>query len=175
MGIPLTKWHGIVALLAAIGILWKLSPEKKVFLVNLLVVAGLWLGCISLASLSRDRDVDSTAYHKPGAILMAEGWNPVWQPDLEQYLIDKDYSSQDLLFSHVAYFPKGQGIIVGITYLLTGCLETGDYVNALLIFVSVLAFYIKRMAELIAGNHINGCGRVGIQSSRYGANEMRDD
>ncbi|MDO4583346.1 MAG: hypothetical protein Q4D62_04505 [Planctomycetia bacterium] len=141
IGIPLTKWHGVVALLLAVGVLWKLSSERKVFAVNLLVVAGLWLGCLGMASLSRERAIDGMIYHKPGAILMAEGWNPVWQPNLSSFMIDKGWSPQDVNYSHTVYFPKGEWVIVGVTYLLTGIIDAGDYVNPLLILVSILIFY----------------------------------
>ncbi|MDO4583345.1 MAG: hypothetical protein Q4D62_04500 [Planctomycetia bacterium] len=150
IGIPLTKWHGVVALLMAVGVLWKLSPGRKVFVVNLLVVVGLWLGCLGMASLSRDRTYDGMVYHKPGAILMAEGWNPVWQADLSSFMIDKGWSPENIRYSHAAYFPKGQWVIVGVTYLLTGILDAGDYVNLLLILVSVVLFYhlLKEWLEI---------------------------
>lgn len=72
---------------------------------------------------------------------MAEGWNPVWQPDLESFLAEKGYSVQELRFSHVAFFSKGQWVIVGITSLLTGIIDAGDYVNLLLILLAVPLFF----------------------------------
>ncbi|MDO4576451.1 MAG: hypothetical protein Q4D98_14695, partial [Planctomycetia bacterium] len=141
VGIPLTKWHGVVALLLAVGILWKLSPGRKVFVVNLSVTMGLWLGCLGMASLSRDRGPDSSVYHKPAAILMAEGWNPVWQPDLGSFMVAQGGSPENVRFSHTAYFPKGQWVVTGITFLLTGIIDAGDYVNLLLILVSIPLFY----------------------------------
>lgn len=145
IGISLTKWHGIAALLLAVGILWKLSPAKKVFVVNLLVVVGLWLGCLGMASLSRDRAngnyMDGHYYHKPGIIFLAEGWNPVWQPDLASFIKNHGWSSQEINYSHTAYFPKGQWVIGGITYCMTGIIDAGDYVNLLLIIISIPLFY----------------------------------
>lgn len=141
VGISLTKWHGVAALLAAVAVLWKLSPGKKVFVVNLLAALFLWLVCIGLASLSRDRCYDGLVYHKPGAILMTEGWNPVWQPDLESFMVSRGWSPQDINYSHTCYFPKGQWIIVGITFLMTGIIDAGDSVNLLLILVSIPIFY----------------------------------
>ncbi|MDO4568825.1 MAG: hypothetical protein Q4D38_00395 [Planctomycetia bacterium] len=144
-GISLTKWHGVVALLLAIGVLWKWSPEKRVFIVNLLVVMGLWLGCLGMASLSRDRAcgfyIDGQYYHKPAIIFMAEGWNPVWQPDLASFMKEHGWSPQEINYSHTAYFPKGQWAIGGITYCMTGIIDAGDYVNLLLIILSVPLFY----------------------------------
>lgn len=153
VGIPLTKWHAIVALLLAVGVLWKLSSDRKVFGVNLLLVIGLWLSCLTLASLSRERNNDPSAYHKPGAILMAEGWNPVWQPDLETFVTNRGWSPEDFRCYLVELFPKGQWTIVAVTYLSTGIIDAGDYVNLLLILVSILLFYhlLERWLGLSGG------------------------
>ncbi|MDO5113155.1 MAG: hypothetical protein Q4E67_02140 [Planctomycetia bacterium] len=175
IGIPLTKWHGVVALLLAVGVLWKLSPGRKVFAVNLLVVVGLWLGCLGMASLSRDRGSDSPIYHKPGAILMAERWNPVWQPNLSSFMIGNGWSPDEVRYSHTAYFPKGQWVIVGITYLLTGIIDAGDYVNWLLILVSVVLFYHLLMEWLkispvlaLVGAFLLAFNKIALQEINFG-------
>lgn len=83
-------------------------------------------------SLHIDNAIDSQIYHKPAAILLAEGWNPVYEADVYSFYERKEIDSHTMRVSHLQYFPKGQWIVNAIFYRLTGNIDFGDYVNYIL-------------------------------------------
>src|SRR5574341_1200349 len=76
---PLSKSHTVVALFLSFLILYMLSGKKTG---KALACFGAFLLVISLLmvlfSFPFYDEGDGVAYHKPAAIMMADGWNPIW-------------------------------------------------------------------------------------------------
>jgi len=89
-------------------------------LVVILVAASAW---ISLAFY--DVSFDGQAYHQEGVYQLAHGWNPLFTPYISPISIDQDVK--------LIHFPKGPWIIAAAMYRLTGRIETGKFVNILLV------------------------------------------
>lgn len=69
---------------------------------------------------------DAQAYHVPATILLARGWNPVF--DSTRELLVHAMKVDPFAFNayHVAYLPRGGWIYSAVTYLMTGNVESGD-------------------------------------------------
>ncbi len=148
--ITLTKWHGVVAMAMMVGVVamammvgvvWYLSPTKKAFAGRLTAVLGILFACVFLSSFHVDDGFDSRSYHKPAAYLLADGWNPVWQEDLQEFMAERQIPWWNhLRLAH--HFPKSQWIVVAITYLMTGNIDAGEYTNFVFIAAAFVVFFV---------------------------------
>ncbi len=140
--IPLTKWHGVAAFLLTTGVVWYLSPTKKVFAWRLAAFFGIQFLLLLTSSLHTDHAWDSNSYHKPAVVFLAEGWNPVWQENLADYL-DTQHVGWWWHLTHAHHFPKGLWIVTAILYLMTGNINLGDYVTpAFMLALFPIAFTV---------------------------------
>lgn len=139
--IPLTKWHGVAAFFITVAVIWRLSPTQKCFAGRLAAVMGILLISLLFSSFTVNFGPDPRTYHKPAAYFMADGWNPVWQENLEEYLHDRNIEFWPHL-THAHHFSKGQWIVVAITYLMTGNIDAGDYVNVVFLFAVFSVGYV---------------------------------
>lgn len=135
LGLPLTKWHMLAALPLMSPVLYFSCGRKRAmalacFCAFLLANALL----LALFSLPFYDEGDGIAYHKPAAILMADGWNPVRDPENTRRF-DGDLrpanDNDGYVRSAVWWYPKAQWIFVAETYLLTGNVDAGSYANGI--------------------------------------------
>lgn len=140
-GLALTKWYAALALLLTLLVLKFRSQNWKEFGITTLLFLLLQLGFMTIGALHTDDLCDSRIYHKPAAILMADGWNPVWEPDVTKFYERNGIDPQSLKTSHLQYFPKGQWIVCAILYLATGNVDAGDYVDYAFMFALVILTY----------------------------------
>lgn len=139
--LALTKWYAALALLLTLVVLKFRSQTWKEFGIKTLIFVLLLLGFMTIGALHTDDLCDSRIYHKPAAILMADGWNPVWEPDVTKFYERNGIDPQSLKTSHLQYFPKGQWIVCAILYLATGNVDAGDYVDYAFMFALVILTY----------------------------------
>ena len=153
-GLALTKWHSALALILTLVILKLLTPSWKEFGIKTSIFFLLQLGFMAIGALHSDDMCDSRIYHKPAAILMADGWNPVWEPDVTKFYERNEIDPQSLKTSHLQYFPKGQWIVCGILYLATGNVDSGDYVDYVFMFALTILTYCALREWLGTGKWI---------------------
>lgn len=109
-----------------------------------------------------DVSYDGQAYHQEAVYQLAHGWNPLFA----RHIIPT-YPFQNVILNH---YPKGSWIVEASMYALTGHLESGKFVNLLLLcaaFSTALAAfaYIQKkpgvwtvvMALLAAANPVAIC------------------
>ncbi len=143
-GLSLTGWWGAGALALSEVWLWLRTRNLRTFSLQSGLFLLLLAGFMTLGALHTDNSWDARLYHKPAAILMAQGWNPVWEPDVTKFYAENGIDPGSLRTSHLEFFPKGQWVVSGITYLMTGNLDSGDYVN----FLFLLALWAVTFAAL---------------------------
>ena len=140
-GLALTKWYAVLALLLTLVALKFRSQNWKEFGIKTLLFVLLQLAFMTIGALHTDDLCDSRIYHKPAAILMADGWNPVWEPDVTKFYERNGIDPESLKTSHLQYFPKGQWVVCGILYLATGNVDAGDYVDYAFMFALAILTY----------------------------------
>ena len=96
LGISLTKWHGALAFLSSQLAAWKLTQLRQNKIINILLSTILLILSFCCGALSSEMTVDGQVYHKPAGISLAYGWNPVWNENLQDYLINKGFSPHEL-------------------------------------------------------------------------------
>ncbi len=172
--IPLTKWHGVAAFLLTTGVVWYLSESKKVFSINLAWVLGILLACILFSSFSCDRTWDGKSYHKPTTVFLADGWNPVWQENLREFTDANDITWWEHL-THAHHFAKGVYTASAVLYLMTGNMDSGDYINVVFIFavfaVSLVVFrqWLKlRKTDAVIASILTAANPIAISNLHNG-------
>ncbi len=145
LGISLTKWHLFAALPLA-GIVIHLScggkTGKAMVLFGLFLLANVLL--LALFSLPFYDEGDGVAYHKPAAILMADGWNPVRDPENTRLFdgsIDPANANDGYSRGPVWWSPKAQWIFGAELYLATGNMDVGSCANGVYALVSFAIAY----------------------------------
>ena len=129
VGLPLTKWYAAVAFALTLCVLKLRKKSWRDWRSAVLIFLGLQLIFMVVGALHVDNSWDARLYHKPAVILMADGWNPVWEPDVMKFYERNGIAPKSLRTSHLQFFPKGQWIVCSILYLATGNVDAGDYVN----------------------------------------------
>ncbi len=91
-----------------------------------LLFGVLVLGSVTFGLVTMDNSYDGNAYHKEAIGLLKEGWNPV-------------YESTNSIY--VDAYPKASWIVAASIYSLTGNIESGKALNALVVLAVFLAVY----------------------------------
>lgn len=142
LGIPIFGGYAFIALiLSVLWLIWRngwQKGERKNTGIHLLLFLILQAFLMFYGSLHTDNAIDSQIYHKPAALLLAEGWNPVYEANVYSFYERKGIDSQTMRVSHLQYFPKGQWIVNAIFYRLSGNINLGDYIN----YVFMIAVFI---------------------------------
>ncbi len=145
-GVAITPFHGLLALVAAGGWLWRLSGVgrplstarrvrrvgvESAFLVVLLAAATL------LAGRFYDVSADGQTYHQRAVIDLVQGWNPVYTPWVQEH------------FS-IVHFPKGPWMDYAALYALIGRIEPAKGINLALIVAAFLACFhtLRRLTPI---------------------------
>lgn len=135
-GLPVGRWQGVCGLATAIllslvGAGTRVRKARK-----LATVLGLITGSVMLASASvMYSTADAEAYHRPASMLMAAGWNPVFDSTVESVEALR-MPDESMRVWHVAYLPRAFWIFNAVLYKTVGCVEAGDALNVLLCVLS---------------------------------------
>ena len=134
-GIPVGGWHAPVALALAVVATWRLAESGKVTAVWWLL-AGVAAAFV-LASLNVGyTNADAAVYQRPATILLANGWNPLRQTEVDeiQGLMGGGFRAW-----HVAFLPRLAWLFGASCYRWSGFVEIADAFNLVLLFASILA------------------------------------
>lgn len=142
LGIPITRVHFIVSLLLTIVISSLQFPKekRKSILVRLCLVLGVSLILSALPVMYTV--TDGANCHRPGAFLLAQGWNPVYQAEHAQLLEFANRFFDTTVFGfrdqHVMWMPKGAWIYGAVLYKTFGFVEIQDSLNVYMLLCCIL-------------------------------------
>lgn len=134
-GIPVGLWHAPIALAFAVMATWWLAGPGKVNAVWWLLV-GL-ATAFALASLNVGyTNADAAVYQRPATILLANGWNPLRQTEIDEI---QGIMGGGFRVWHVAFLPRLAWLFGAACYRWSGFAEISDAFNFVLLFASMLA------------------------------------
>jgi len=164
VGIPITKWHAVAAFalnLVAIAHACRWEWKKSV---TLAVVVTFLLASFGIASSLVFDDGyygDGQTYHKPAAIAMKNGWNPIRQFDFKAYAFEQRFGVKkadqpDWLYDHidtgfgvnqcldywVMQYPKADWIIAAVLYAFSGNMDQAQFLGFVLFFCTIPVAYV---------------------------------
>jgi hypothetical protein len=119
------------------------DKARKVGAVLLVIVGSVIFSGLSVMNTSPDGEI----YHRPAAILLADGWNPVFDSTIES--VQKFEKPEARLNAwHVAFLPRASWIFGASLYRMVGFVEVADAFNVL---TFVLAFHavLRLLARML--------------------------
>ena len=136
--IAITVFHFPSAfILAVVTALFFYKPRRLDIIYAIVLAAAVVLICLALSGFHRAVRWDERAYHHPAAIAMAQGWNPVWQPEVAKWNPQEWGKGGYAGMFYLESFPKGQWIIVAVTYKFFGRIEAGNFDHLLYLILSI--------------------------------------
>lgn len=138
-GLPLVKWWLAAALVLALCLVKRVSLPGTLK-ITFPCILGIWFAGTLFASLTWDFSHEGEIFQKPAAILMSQGWNPIYT-SCESFLEEKGIDASSFDVTAVTYFPKGQAVINAVYIAFFGNPEAGDSVYFLMIPCCVFLFY----------------------------------
>ena len=149
VGVPVGRWQAVCGLVTSLlaclaGAGAAGHRRRKVVLVGGLVAASVAVASVSVMYSNPDAE----AYHRPASILMATGWNPVFDGTVEAVEALRR-SSGSLRVWHVAYLPRAYWIFGAALYRTLGFVEAADAFGVL---AAVLSFcMVSRLISRLVG------------------------
>jgi len=139
-GVTVGRWSWSLSLLAvcALSLLGKSPARLKIRKLAWFLLSLFGIICVSGVSVMYS-NADAEAYHRPASLLLAQGWNPVFDSTPETLALHVGEKASINLW-HIAYLPRGAWILGAILYSIFGFVEVADSLNVLAFFVSL--FYI---------------------------------
>ena len=149
VGLPVARWQGICGLVTSLvlclpGFGSVGRRARKIGAVLLIIVASLLVSGVSVMYSNPDAEY----YHRPASMLMAAGWNPVFDATAEQVAA---FERPNLRFKvwHVTYLPRAFWIFGAALYRTVGFVEAADTMN---ILTGILSFFmVSRMLARVLG------------------------
>lgn len=136
LGGGISKWSLLASLLVTILLCLILGRKEKYNIENNLITVillGLCLGiALFVATKTIDFSWDGQSYHQEALIQLKNGWNPVKNNNLYEFLGLAEESSFRAPF-WISHYPQGLWYLQATFYDLTGSIESGKVVNGLLI------------------------------------------
>jgi hypothetical protein len=106
VGLPVARWQGICGLATSILLCIPGSNSAGRKLRKIAVVVGVNAAAVALAGLSvMYTNPDAEIYHRPASMLMAAGWNPVFDSTPET-VAQFEVPGQRLNVLHVTFLPR---------------------------------------------------------------------
>ena len=142
LGLSVSFWQGLLPILIGGWMLYRLTGIRKIVVLYLLVIvisiiiSGVFIFCDSY---------DATICHRPAVVLLAKGWNPVWQSTIPAMQEKLGWDFTGVSLKHIVYQPKAVWIYGAIMYRLTG-IATGELGLFVLLFI-VLYITTWRLAS----------------------------
>ena len=138
-GIAVTFWSSL--LIFALIIFFTGYIEKENWKKILLPFTGIFLFAMFFSSMFFFQDsYDTSVCHRPAMIMIAKGWNPVWQPTAE-HLSSFGWDFSGLSINHILHQPKSFWVFCGVMYRMTGILTSE--IILFVFFVCSLFLYSK--------------------------------
>lgn len=148
VGLPVARWQAVCGLATSLllclpGPGSAVRKARKVGAVLVLVVASLALAGLSVMYSNPDAEF----YHRPASMLMARGWNPVFDSTPEAVESFRK-PNEGMRVWHVAYLPRAFWIFGAALYRTVGFVEAADALNVL---ACVLSFFMlsRLLARLV--------------------------
>jgi len=153
-GKPVTAWYGgfsfgICLAFCIIGAFNKKDCFKRIFtftgalfLILLLVSLSFFLVYFS----------DAVTYHNPASILVAEGWNPLFESNLDSLQSSMDLNLAKVRSDMIVYMPKIAWVFGGIMNLMTG--STVSFMASSLVLMLCLGMVIHRFSRMFLGKSV---------------------
>ena len=139
-GIAVTIWSSWLIFASIIIFTGWLEKEnwKKI----LLPFTGIFLFATFSFSMFLFQDsYDTSVCHRPAMIMIANGWNPIWQPTAE-HLSSFGWDLSGLSINHILHQPKSFWAFGGVMYRMTGIL-TSEII--LFVFFACSLFLYSKM------------------------------
>ena len=149
VGLPVARWQAVCGL--ATSLLLCLpgpgSAERKARKIAAVLV--LFAGSLAIAGVSvMYSNPDAEFYHRPASMLMAHGWNPVFDSTAEAVESFRK-PNEGMRVWHVAYLPRAFWIFGALLYRTVGFVEAADALN---ILTCVLSFFmLSRLLARVLG------------------------
>lgn len=172
IGLAIIMWLGINLLFSTTFLLLGIALNKNILFLSLLVVIvimlfyekirtesflkalipiGLFLGSVTVAivvaTVTKDFSWDGQSYHQEAIIQLRNGWNPMYNNDLYEYLGTK-MSDGFLAPFWISHYPQGLWYLQTLFFDLTNSIETGKAINMLLmtsLFYITMPITINKM------------------------------
>ena len=118
-----------ISVLLSISIIYSLSrTDKKLFVSSALFHLIFLLAALFASGFIYDYGFDGTRYHQDSISRLHDGWNPVYDSQIDARLWVKHYA-------------KGIEIIAASIFSTTGFVDAGKAVNLMLVFASMFFTY----------------------------------
>ena len=139
VGLPVARWQAVCGLatsmmLCLLGSGAGRHKAKKIGIVLLVLVASVILSGVSVMYSNTDAEI----YHRPATMLIAAGWNPVFDASAER-VAAFEQPNQRLNVLHVTYLPRAFWIFGAALYRTVGFVEAADTLN---ILACILSFFM---------------------------------
>jgi hypothetical protein len=149
VGIPVARWQGICGLATSILLCIPGSNSAGRKLRKIAVVLGVNAAAVALAGLNVMYSAsDAEIYHRPASMLMAAGWNPIFDSTPET-VARFEVPNQRLNVLHVTFLPRTFWIFGAVLYRIVGFVEAADALNVLTCFLSF--FMVSRLLARVLG------------------------
>lgn len=112
-----------ISMVLAGGLAYLLSARGKVLLYSILSAILLIVCSCAICSLIYDSTYDSYSYHYNSVVMMAKGWNPVYEAPWNGSIWNQHYA-------------KGLEVMQAVVLTFTGDLQSTKCVNLMLVFAS---------------------------------------
>jgi hypothetical protein len=143
VGLPVARWQGVCGLATSVLLCIPGRNSAGNKLRKIAFVLGMNAAAVALAGLSvMYTNPDAEIYHRPASMLMAEGWNPVFDSTPE-IVARFQVPNQRLNILHVTFLPRMSWIFGAVLYRIVGFVEAADALNVLTFFLSF--FMISRL------------------------------
>jgi hypothetical protein len=148
-GLPIGRWQALCGLAASV-LLCCLGPGtasvhlRKAGLVLQLIVISVVLAGLSVMYSNPDAE----CYHRPASMLMARGWNPVFDSTAEAVDAVRE-PNEAIRVWHVAYLPRAFWIFGALLYRTVGFVEAADAFNILTFVLSYVL--VSRLIARVLG------------------------
>jgi hypothetical protein len=149
VGLPVGRWQALCGLATSL-LLCLPGPgstdrkARKAGAVLLLIAVSLALSGLSVMYSNPDAEY----YHRPASMLMARGWNPVFDSTAEA--VDALRKPDEAMrVWHVAYLPRAFWIFGAVLYRTVGFVESADALNILTCILSF--FMVSRLLARVLG------------------------
>lgn len=147
IAIPIGSNNFYFSIAISCGFFLIINDDKKKILTHSLTAAIIIIFLINFSQGIIDGAWDSESYHKQAVGFLKNGWNPVYQSNLEYNALSrnnkypKDFS---MIFSET--YPKAAWYFSAVIYSLTGKIDAGKMYNLLFAVITYLFFseYMKK-------------------------------
>jgi len=137
LGVAIGKWTAAMALVLTLVVVGLLSPTKRLCTV-LWTVSGIIASVCLAGVFVMYTNADAEAYHRPAAVLLANGWNPLKMTEPADLMNIVGGGRRPWC---VAFIPRMAWILGASLYHWIGFVEASDALNILMLFSSAIFVY----------------------------------